>query len=269
THSLCCRGAAMKRRLAAILAADVVGYSRLIEEDEAGTLAALKAHMGELVLPAIAEHHGRLVKTIGDGCIAEFGGVVDAVRCAIAIQRGATMRNVDVTAGKRLEYRIGVNLGDVVVEEDDLYGDGINIAARLQQQARPGGVLVSGAAYDHLQGKIDAPLVFVGEQHVKNVARPVRAYQVQLDRKLPAWRPRFRGVDARAGWVVAVVSVLLILAVAGWHFWPHDTAPRLVGRASLAVLPFTNIAGDEATGRLADGLTEDIITDLSRYREMD
>jgi TolB-like protein/class 3 adenylate cyclase len=259
----------VQRRLAAILAADVVGYSRLIEKDEAGTLAALKAHMGELILPAIAEHHGRLVKTIGDGCIAEFGSVVDAVRCAIAIQRGATRRNVNVIATKRLEYRVGVNLGDVVVEGDDLYGDGINIAARLQQQARPGGVLVSGAAYDQLQGKIDAALEFVGEQRVKNIARPLRSYQVQLDGKLPKWRPRFRRMDGRVRWVVAVSSVLLLLAVGAWHFWPRNAAPRLVSRASLAVLPFTNIAGDEATGRLADGLTEDVITDLSRYRDLD
>ncbi len=143
-----------QRRLAAILAADVVGYSGLMETDEAGTLAALKAHMGALVLPAIAAHHGRVVKTTGDGCLAEFGSVVDAVRCAVAVQRGIVERNVGIVADKRLLLRIGVNLGDVVIEGDDLYGDGVNIAARLEQIAEPGGVLLSGTAYDQLQGKL-------------------------------------------------------------------------------------------------------------------
>jgi TolB-like protein/class 3 adenylate cyclase len=257
---------APRRRLAAILAADVVGYSRLIELDEASTLSALKTHMDTLILPAIAGHHGRVVKTTGDGILVEFGSVVDAVRCAIAVQRSVTEFNVAVAADRRLQFRIGVNLGDVVVEGADLYGDGVNIAARLEQLAQPCGVLLSGTAYDQLQGKLDVPLEFVGEQQVKNIARPVRTYRVRLDGSRAGWWRRFRETRRRAPWAAAV-PLVLILAGGVWHFWPQQHG--LVSRASLAVLPFANIAGDEATGRLADGLTEDIITDLSRYREMD
>lgn len=256
------------RRLAAILAADVVGYTRLMEADEAGTLATLRAHMSGLILPAIAQHRGRLVKTLGDGCIAEFASVVDAVGCAIVIQRGATVHSKEAASHKRLEYRIGVNLGDLVVEGDDLYGDGVNIAARLQQLAEPGNVLVSGTAYDQLQGKTDATLEFVGDLQVKNMLRPVRAYRIQFDGTARASQrlPRF---GARARWVAVATSSVLMFTLGIWYFWPYTAAPKLDGRASLAVLPFTNIANDDATGRLADGLTEDIITDLSRYRGMD
>lgn len=256
----------MERRLAAILAADAVGYSRLMELDEAGTLSALKAHMGVLIRPAIAAHHGRVVKTTGDGILAEFGSVVDAVRCAVAVQRGIAERNVAVAADKRLLFRIGINLGDVVIEGADLLGDGVNIAARLEQMAQPGGVLLSGTAYDQLQGKLDVPLEFVGEQHVKNIARPVRAYRVLLDGRRVGWWPGFRRVRRRAA-LAAAVLLAAILGGTAWYFWPHQ--PGLAVRASLAVMPFANIAGDDATGRLADGLTEDIITDLSRNREMD
>ncbi len=256
----------VKRRMAAILVADVVGYSRLMELDEASTLSALKTHMDTLILPAIAGHHGRVVKTTGDGILVEFGSVVDAVHCAIAVQRGVTELNVAVAADRRLLFRIGINLGDVVVEGADLYGDGVNIAARLEQLAQPCGVLLSGTAYDQLQGKLDVPLEFVGEQHVKNIARPVRTYRVRLDGSRAGWWRRFRGTRRRAPWAAAV-PLVLILAGGVWYFWPQQLG--LVSRATLAVLPFANIASDEATGRLADGLTEEIITDLSRYREMD
>src|SRR5215212_4278093 len=153
-----------------------------MERDEAGTLAQLKAHRGELVEPLLAEHRGRVVKLMGDGALCEFASVVDAVACAVAIQRGMAGREAAVLEAERIRFRIGINLGDVVREADgDLYGDGVNIAARLEQLAEPGGVVVSGTAYDHLQGKLDLPLEFAGEQRVKNIERLVRAYRVRLD----------------------------------------------------------------------------------------
>ena len=173
--------ARVERRLAAILAADVVGYSRLIERDEEGTLGALKALRRELIDPLLAEHQGRIVKLMGDGALVEFGSVVDAVACAVAIQRVWPSGAGRGRAERRIRFRIGINLGDVIVEGEDLYGDGVNIAARLEQLGEPGGVLISGTAYDQLQGKLGLPLEFAGEQRVKNIERPVRAYRVRLD----------------------------------------------------------------------------------------
>ena len=170
-----------ERRLVAILAADIVGYSRLVEADEAGTLAAIKTLRETAIDPLLAEHKGRIVKLMGDGAIVEFASVVDAVACAVAIQKVVADRQVKTPADRRIVFRIGVNLGDVVVEGDDLLGDGVNVAARLEQLCEPGGVLVSGTAYDHLQGRLGLPLEFTGEQQVKNIARPVRAYRVRLD----------------------------------------------------------------------------------------
>ena len=170
-----------ERRLVAILAADIVGYSRLIEADEAGTLAAIKTLRETAIDPLLAEHKGRIVKLMGDGAIVEFASVVDAVACAVAIQKVVAEPQAKTPADRRIVFRIGINLGDVVVEGDDLLGDGVNVAARLEQLCEPGGVLVSGTAYDHLQGRLGLPLEFTGEQQVKNIARPVRAYRVRLD----------------------------------------------------------------------------------------
>ena len=170
----------VERRLAAILAADVVGYSRLMERDEAGTLARLKTHRKELLEPLVAEHHGRVVKLMGDGALCEFASVVDAVACAVAIQDGMAGREAGVPEAERVRFRIGVNLGDVIVEGEDIYGDGVNVAARLEQLAEPGGIVVSGTAYDHLQGKLDRGLAPLGELRLKNIGRPVRAYRVEL-----------------------------------------------------------------------------------------
>ena len=194
---------AQERRLVAIMAADIVGYSRLIEADEAATLAAIKGLRRGLIDPLLGDRHGRIVKLMGDGAIVEFGSVVDAVACAVAIQEGLGAQQADMPADRRIVFRIGVNLGDVVVEGDDLLGDGVIVAARLEQLCEPGGVLVSGTAYDHLQGKLDRPLEFLGEQQVKNIARPVRVYRVRLgegetdaaDATLRAARP---AVDRRA-----------------------------------------------------------------------
>src|SRR4051794_13278903 len=182
------KGPRVERRLVAILAADIVGYSRLIEADEAATLAAIEGLREQAIDPLLAEHKGRVVKLMGDGAIVEFASVVDAVACAVAIQKAVGARQSDVPADRRIVFRIGINLGDVVVEGDDLLGDGVNVAARLEQLSEPGGVLVSGTAYDHLQGRLGLPLEFTGEQQVKNIARPVRAYRVRLD-----------GVAARPG----------------------------------------------------------------------
>ena len=171
----------VERRLVAILAADIVGYSRLVERDEAGTLAAIRGLREAVIDPLLAEHQGRIVKLMGDGAIVEFGSVVDAVACAVAIQQAVAERQAEAPADRRIVFRIGINLGDVVVEGDDLLGDGVNVAARLEQLCEPGGVLVSGTAYDQLQGKLGLPLEFIGEQRVKNIERPVRAYRVRLD----------------------------------------------------------------------------------------
>src|SRR3954453_14963068 len=173
--------ARVERRLAAILAADVVGYSALMERDEDRTLARLKAHRREFIEPLIAEYQGRVVKLMGDGALCEFASVVDAVRCAALIQQGTAEREAEVAEAERIRFRIGVNLGDVIREADgDLYGDGVNIAARLQQLAAPGGVIVSGTTYDHLQGKREWSFDYLGEQHLKNINRPVRAYRAGL-----------------------------------------------------------------------------------------
>jgi len=255
------------RKLAAILVADVVGYSRLAGADEDRTLSRLRGLRSDLIDPAIDAHRGRIVKRTGDGSIIEFRSVVDTVRCAIEVQNGMIERNAGVPPERRIEFRVGIHLGDVVEEADgDLMGDGVNIAARLEHLAEPGGVLISGAAYDQLQGKLDVAMEFAGEQNLKNIARPVRAYRVRLDQKPIGSRSHVVSGRVRSA---AAATLVLLLAVGGWLLWPRHPSPNLVGRASLAVLPFANLAGDDATGRLADGLTEDITTDLSHYRNMD
>jgi len=222
------------RRLAAILAADVAGYSRLMGADEEGTLERLKALRHELVDPQIAEHKGRIVKTTGDGLLVEFASIVDAVRCAVAVQQAMPERNTGIGADDRIELRIGINLGDVIVEGDDLYGDGVNIAARIEALADAGGVFVSNTVYDHVRDRV--PFVFedLGEQQVKNIARPVRVYRVR---------------DA------AVKA-------------PEQPAPvlPLPDKPSIAVLPFQNMSGDPEQEYFVDGMVEEIITALSRIR---
>ena len=173
--------AQVERRLAAIMAADIAGYSRLIEQDEANTLDAIRHLRREAIDPLLAEGRGRIVKLMGVGAIIEFGSVVDAVACAVAVQKGVAERQAEVSAARRIVFRIGINLGDVVVEGDDLLGDGVNVAARLEHLCEPGGVLVSGTAYDHLQGRLGLPLDYAGEHQVKNITRPVRTWRVRLD----------------------------------------------------------------------------------------
>ena len=221
------------RRLAAILAADVAGYSRLIGADEGGTLERLKALRCELLDPKIAEHRGRLVKTTGDGLLVEFASVVDALRCAVEVQREMTGRNTGVPPDNRIEFRIGINVGDIVVEDGDIFGDGVNIAARLESLAEPGGICVSARVQEDAAGKLDLVFEDMGDQQLKNIARSVRAYRVVTDAR-PAM--------------------------------PQITAgPPLPDKPSIAVLPFTNMSADPEQEFLADGIAEDVITALSRY----
>jgi class 3 adenylate cyclase len=259
----------VERRLAAILAADVVGYSRLMEQDEQGTLERLKAHRKEFIEPLIAEYQGRIVKLMGDGALAEFTSVVDAVRCAVLIQQRMAEHELEMPEAKRIRVRIGINLGDVIREADgDLYGDGVNIAARLEQLAEPGGVVVSGTAYDHLQGKLDVPLEFTGEQRVKNIERLVRTYRIRLDGTAGRSKLPFPLRRARRFALPMIAALLLVLAVSVGAWWWFGS-PATSGKPSIAVLPFDNLSGDDATGRLADGITEDIITDLARFPEFE
>jgi len=266
-----------ERRLAAILAADVVGYSRLVERDEAGTLERLKSHRKAFIEPLLAEHRGRIVKLMGDGALCEFASVVDAVACAIAIQRGMAERDQDVPEEDRIRFRIGINLGDVVLEEDgDLYGDGVNVAARLEQLAEPGGITLSGTAYDHLQGRLGYGLEFLGDQRVKNIERPVRVYRVTLDGGRPVSPPTRwlrRGGRRLAAIAAAILLILAVAGVGGWWWYQSRVVAEASGlplpdKPSVAVLPFDNLTGDERLDRLADGMVEDIIANLSRFREL-
>src|SRR5438105_1901261 len=225
---------ASTRRLAAIFAADVAGYSRLMEADEEGTLARLKAHRRELVDPKIKEHRGRSVKTTGDGMLVEFPSVVDAVRCAVEVQRGMVDRNAEVPEDKRITFRIGVNLGDIIIDGDDIYGDGVNIAARLEGLAEPGGICVNRIVRDQVRDKLDVAFGDMGEQQFKNIARPVRVYRALVEER-PA--------------VTAAPTTL-----------------TLPNKPSVAVLPFQNMSGDPEQEYFADGMVEEIITALSRIR---
>jgi adenylate cyclase len=225
------------RRLAAILAADVAGYSRLMERDEEGTLAALKAVRHEVAEPLIATHNGHLVKTTGDGMLVEFASVVDAVRCAVAVQRAMAERNVQVPAERRIELRIGINLGDIISDEGDIYGDGVNLAARLEALAEPGDICVSAAVRDQVCDKVNLAFEDQGERQVKNIARPLRVYSIRVETGPP---------PASAAAAAPRVE--------------QPAAPSL----SIVVLPFANLSNDPDQEYFADGITEDLTTDLSR-----
>src|SRR5712664_2489873 len=222
------------RRLAAILAADVAGYSRLMGADEEGTLERLKALRRELLDPRIAEHHGRIVKTTGDGLLVEFASVVDAVRCAVAVQQAMPERNTGVAPDSRIELRIGINLGDVIVEGDDLYGDGVNIAARIEALADAGGVFVSNTVHDHVRDRL--PFVFedLGEQQVKNIARPVRVYRVRTTLTHPAAKAPGSPLSRNAG-----EGAERRRREAG----EDNPALPLPDKPSIAVLAFANVTG--------------------------
>jgi TolB-like protein/class 3 adenylate cyclase len=278
---------ASTRRLAAILAADVAGYSRLMGADEEGTLERLKAHRRELIDPKIGEHRGRIVKTTGDGVLAEFPSVVDAVRCAAEVQRGMLDREPGLPDERRIRLRIGINLGDVIAEGDDIFGDGVNVAARLEALAEPGGVCVSGMVHDQVRGKLPYPLDNRGEQNVKNIALPLRVYTLRPEAiaelppsGLPVAAPRRRNA-AYLGMGVAVAA-LLVIAGAAWWLWPAAKSsptpavaantsiaePLAAPRLSIVVLPFANLSSDPDQQYFADGITDDVTTDLSRIPHM-
>jgi adenylate cyclase len=271
-----------QRRLAAIVAADVVGYSRLMGGDESGTLAALRALRRELVDPKIAEHGGRLVKTTGDGLLVEFASVVDAVGCAIELQTAMVERNVDVPEDRRMVLRIGVNEGDIIVDGDDIFGDGVNVAARLQEIAPPGGLCVSSRVYDDVRNRLDTLFEDGGERSLKNIARPVQVYR---------WTPAATGsstagqsvkATARPGrmaWTITVAAVVA-LGIGSW-WWSSAPSGRpdaerattstaeavrsALSRPGVAVLPFINLSGEASQEYFSDGLTEDVIAALGRF----
>ena len=224
--------ARVERRLAAILAADVAGYSRLMGIDEEGTLAALKAYRRELIDPKIAERRGRVVKTTGDGALVEFASAVDAVRCAIEIQRAMAEHNIDIPEERRIEFRIGINVGDIIIDDGDIYGDGVNIAARVETLATPGSICLADHAYQQIKGKLALDVRDMGEQQLKNIAQPVRVHSVRHDNT------------------------------------PARPIPALPDKPSIAVLAFENMSGDAEQEYFADGIVEDIITALSRFRQL-
>jgi adenylate cyclase len=221
----------IERRLTAILAADVAGYSRLVEADEEGTLSQWKALWGTVIEPKIKEHRGRIARVIGDGILAEFASVIDAVRCAVEVQRSMAEHNANAPQDKRIEFRVGINFGELIIEDGDFWGDGVNIVARLEALAHPGGICVSGRVQEDTQGKLEIAFDDMGEQHLKNIARPVRVYRVRFD-----------------------------------EVTKSTPALPLPSKPSISVLPFQNMSGDPSEDYFADGVVEEITTALSRIR---
>ncbi|MES0827028.1 adenylate/guanylate cyclase domain-containing protein [Ruegeria sp. SCP11] len=268
----------MERRLAAILAADVVGFSRLTEANEEGTVTRLKELRSEIIHPEIAEHRGRVVKLMGDGALVEFASVVEAISCAVTVQRDVAAYNAELSEDDRIEFRMGINLGDIVVEDDDIYGDGVNIAARLEALADPGGICISGTAFDQVKTKFGAGFESLGALKVKNIAEPVRAYRVLLG---PEDAGKVVGVarPVLARWLPTAITFAILALVGGafgiaWQKpWASNqeqvpvasSALPLPDKPSIAVLPFANMSGDMEQEYFADGMTEDIISDLSDF----
>ncbi|QPC88289.1 adenylate/guanylate cyclase domain-containing protein [Mesorhizobium sp. NBSH29] len=232
-------GERTNRRLAAVLAADMVGYSRLMERDEQGILARLRAHRIELIDPTIAKNNGRIIKTTGDGMLVEFQSVVDAVNCAVEVQRRMRRRNSDVPEESRIQFRIGINLGDIIIEDDDIFGDGVNIAVRIEQLAESGGICVTASVHDQVSGRVEIDFDDLGEKQLKNISRPLKVYRAVIDELARAVAP--------AGGATQIQSV---------------------AKPTIAVLPFTNMSGDAEQEFFVDGLTEDILTELSRRHEL-
>jgi TolB-like protein/class 3 adenylate cyclase/Tfp pilus assembly protein PilF len=266
--------ARVERRLAAILAADVAGYSRLMQQDEAGTIARLKVLRRELIEPVLGRLDGRFVDLKGDGAIVEFHSAVAAVEAAVEIQRAVAAHEAGRPEDERILYRIGINLGEVVVDGPDIYGDGVNVAARIESLCEPGGVWLAARVHDQVKGKIEVAFEPTGLHRVKNISEPVEAWRVRLD-GVPSERTSRRpGRSGHPWWsrpaLAACVAGLVVLLAAGvgWHWWSSEQAV-VGGKPGIAVLPFENMGGDAATGRLADGISEDIITDLARFRSLD
>jgi TolB-like protein/class 3 adenylate cyclase/cytochrome c-type biogenesis protein CcmH/NrfG len=269
------------RKLAAILVSDIVGYSRLAGADEDRILARLRTLRSDLIDPTIAVHHGRIVKRTGDGSIIEFRSVVDAVRCAIEVQRAMVERNAEVAPDKRIQFRVGIHLGDVVEESDgDLMGDGVNIAARLEGIAKPGAICLSEDAYRQVSGRLDMEVTDLGPTKLKNIEKPIRAYSVEVGKQAQA-KPIKRAVSGRrrsllVPLAIAIAALIVLIAGGAWWFLnsnrPAPVAsnapqPLAAQRLSIVVLPFTNLGGDPAQDYLADSLTDELTTALSRIRD--
>jgi len=274
----------VERKLTAILSADVKGYSRLMGEDEVATIRTLTAYR-ELMTSLIQQNHGRVVDTPGDNLLAEFGSVVDAVACAVEVQRGLAQRNAELPDQRKMEFRIGINLGDVVVDEERIYGEGVNIAARVEGLAEGGGISISGTVYEHVKNKLALGYEYQGEQTVKNIAEPVRVYRIRMDVGAAALKvgtqkrpvPRHR---QRSALVVAAVLIVGVGAVASWYFYLRSSPPpsKVVSEGtltsplpempSIAVLPFHNLSDDPKQEYFSDGITNDIITDLSKFSNL-
>ncbi len=259
------------RRLAAILAADIAGYSRLMHADEPATVRDLKAHQS-VILPLIGRHGGRIIDTAGDGILAEFPSVIGATECAVAIQTLMAERNEGVAEGRRMRFRIGLNLGDVIHDETRIYGDGINIAARLEALAQPGGVLVSNTVYDQVRGKLPLTFEDLGERQVKNIEQPVRIYRLHIpgvSSNAVATLGRRLSLTGRSRWIMAGLAVLLLGAGGAWWIASPFLASQRANsteapRLSIVVLPFSNLSGDPSQDYFADSITEDLTSDLSR-----
>jgi adenylate cyclase len=272
---------ASTRRLAAVLAADVAGYSRLMGADEDGTLARLNAHRRQLIDPKISEHRGRIVKTTGDGLLVEFGSVVDAVRCAVEVQRGLAERNSAVGESQRIAFRIGVNLGDIIVEDGDIFGDGVNVAARLEALAEPGGICISRTVRNQVRDKLAYDFVDMGEQSVKNIARPVHAdgmsaAAVAATPLLPVISLARKRIGPRNAVIAAPLVAAIGIGLGTWWIWPQaparsdppplavKTEAKSAPRLSMVVLPLTNLSNDPEQDYFVDAITDDLTTDLSQ-----
>jgi adenylate cyclase len=271
-----------KRKLTAILSADVVGYSRLMGEDEAATVKTLETYKG-VMFSLIRQHRGRVVDSPGDNLLAEFGSVVDAVQCSVSIQKELQARNADLSENRRMEFRIGINLGDVIEEEDRIYGDGVNIAARLEALADPGGICISKTAFDHIESKLPLGYEFLGEQIVKNIAKPVGAYKVLMEKRVVDAKTK-REAKAVSFWrrksvlYLGIIVILAIVAVLYWNFYPRETSiePEQVtvlpdvkeAPKTIAVLAFTDLSPEKDQEYFVDGLSEEILNSLTKIPDL-
>lgn len=263
----------MDRRLTTIVAADIAGFSRLVGLDEEGTLTAQRAHRVELIDPLTEQHGGRLANTAGDSLLIEFPSTLGAVRFAVAMQESIAIRNCDIPDDRRIVFRIGINVGDVVEQDGDILGDGVNIAARLETMAPPGGIVLSGTVYDQIRDRLDLPLTDLGEVGVKNITRPVRAFQVLREGEIPLTaasrsRPRVRRLAVAAILVLATALVGTWLALSGPEPFDEARALERPQGPTVAVLPFENLSGDPAQDYLSDGISEDVITELGQFRDL-